>query len=1077
MRSERTSTMRAAGEQGMALVAALLIMLLMSALLVSFTTVIMNEQRFRGIDKDRVRAYYGAQSGLEKLTVDMGNLFLTNIAPTAAQIAALSTAANQPAVPGISFSAPAGITAYGAALVACDNAGNTTCNATVQTGPYQGLIALKKSYQLDAVAVTSVGGEAHLSRKIELVSIPVFQFGTFSTVDLSFYAGNAFTFAGRVHSNGNLFLTAQDTYTTTLTDKVTAVGDIIRQTMSNGLAVATSGFNGTVSMAKATNSFRNLLVTDGSLTGGVGSAANTNWSNISLSTYNGYIRNGGCPPATGCAVPARGTGAKALNLALVTVGGTNTDLTRRPPSNELATNPVLFGERLFGKASVRILLSDTAAEITSLPTVTAIAPVHLGDEGNPLAGYTNDWAATPPPASNGVAFLGVGTAIPGGGFMPPIARSPGLQLANMTANTANNQLTQNINVAAPFAAPYNSPASLTFNMFINQANATAGLPIYQTITCTIVTSTQFQTCLRSPNTGLLNTAAGYVIKILDGSSINQTFALTSAVSAGGVGVTKNYTVASTASAVANTFWLQNSIDQTWNTVTCLGVNTFNVATALYTTGGPVLQWQNCSNVPPATKSVASLGAGPGITTNALVGQNVGATGGYLKIEIQKADFTWKDVTMEVLNWGFADRNQDGADCGDPTPNAIIRLQRLRDNGGTCHYYPASAQTPTTNNTWDYWPNTIFDTREALFRSVAPANKDVMLGGVIHYVALDVGNLSKWLNGTAPYGAGSGNQSLSVNGYTVYFSDRRNNRSDGTNATCLDPNLPAPCATGEYGFEDVVNSTNAAGTPNAALDAGEDVNGNALLDTYGQFPNFMGVINALPPGAVAPFNAAANIRPTTAVGRSAAMTTRAYLFRRALKLQNAGQGSIVMPGLTVATENPVYIQGDWNWNGGALTAAHAETSVIGDAVTLLSSAWTDANAFINPYNASNRVRAASNWYRIAIVGGKSMAFAWPTVGGPDNTFGTDGGVHNFLRYLETGAGTVNYVGSTATFYYSRQGVGTYKFNLTPPAVVYSAPTRAYAFDTDFLNPATLPPLTPVFRDVNILGFSQEMRPGK
>ena len=46
-----------------------------------------------------------------------------------------------------------------------------------------------------------------------------------------------------------------------------------------------------------------------------------------------------------------------------------------------------------------------------------------------------------------------------------------------------------------------------------------------------------------------------------------------------------------------------------------------------------------------------------------------------------------------------------------------------------------------------------------------------------------------------------------------------------------------------------------------------------------------------------------------------------------------------------------------------------------------------------------------------------------------------------------------------------------------ATVYGAPQRNYSFDTDFLNPALLPPLTPVFRDLNALGFSQEMRPGK
>ena len=94
------------------------------------------------------------------------------------------------------------------------------------------------------------------------------------------------------------------------------------------------------------------------------------------------------------------------------------------------------------------------------------------------------------------------------------------------------------------------------------------------------------------------------------------------------------------------------------------------------------------------------------------------------------------------------------------------------------------------------------------------------------------------------------------------------------------------------------------------------------------------------------------------------------------------------------------------------------------------------------------------------------------GTPANDFGTDGGAHNFLRYLESG-GTVNYQGAIATFYYNRQAVGTYKCCNT----VYGAPTRNYNFDTDFLDPATLPPLTPVFRDINALGFAQEIRPGK
>ena len=57
------------------------------------------------------------------------------------------------------------------------------------------------------------------------------------------------------------------------------------------------------------------------------------------------------------------------------------------------------------------------------------------------------------------------------------------------------------------------------------------------------------------------------------------------------------------------------------------------------------------------------------------------------------------------------------------------------------------------------------------------------------------------------------------------------------------------------------------------------------------------------------------------------------------------------------------------------------------------------------------------------------------------------------------------GAIATFYYNRQAVGTYKCCTT----VYGAPTRNYAFDSDFLTPALLPPNTPVFRDLNAVGF--------
>jgi hypothetical protein len=436
--------------------------------------------------------------------------------------------------------------------------------------------------------------------------------------------------------------------------------------------------------------------------------------------------------------------------------------------------------------------------------------------------------------------------------------------------------------------------------------------------------------------------------------------------------------------------------------------------------------------------------------------------------------------MEILNYGIAGPNLAGQICADPTPNAILRIERLRDNqinganGGGCNYAGSTVAT-------DYWPNALFDTREALVRDPDPGGGagNLRLGGVMHYISLDTRNLTRWLNGlVAPYTpalGGTGTLALNNNGtgYVVYFSDRRNNRD------------AANLETGEFGFEDIVNRASQVGVADNALEPAvppaitspEDVNANGALDTYGRCPAFAGVQSCaanLVPGATAPLDF--NARPSTALSRGQAQVNRAVLFRRALKLINGGLvGDIVAPGLSVVSENPVYMQGDWNARAAGMNAAwnqpHVATSVIADAVTFLSNNWNDTTySFANPYNPGARPRAVT-YYRVALIAGKHPSFQLPAWGPVASDFGTDGGVHNFLRFLESGS-TLNYKGSLASFYYSRQALGIYKCCAT----VYGPPTRAYSFDIDFLNPALLPPLTPVFRDLNTLGFSQETRPG-
>jgi hypothetical protein len=157
----------------------------------------------------------------------------------------------------------------------------------------------------------------------------------------------------------------------------------------------------------------------------------------------------------------------------------------------------------------------------------------------------------------------------------------------------------------------------------------------------------------------------------------------------------------------------------------------------------------------------------------------------------------------------------------------------------------------------------------------------------------------------------------------------------------------------------------------------------------------------------------------------------------------------------------------------LTDPHSAAAVIADAVTLLSNNWTELKSLQNPTRMAQGPRNATNtWYRVAVAAGKNRSFTRPTWTGAAEDFGTDGGTHNFLRYIENWSGlTLTYSGSLVSLYYAEYGNSVYKCCTT----VYNAPTRNYAFDVDFLDPSKLPPGTPRFRDIVNLGMQQIFTP--
>jgi hypothetical protein len=372
--------------------------------------------------------------------------------------------------------------------------------------------------------------------------------------------------------------------------------------------------------------------------------------------------------------------------------------------------------------------------------------------------------------------------------------------------------------------------------------------------------------------------------------------------------------------------------------------------------------------------------------------------------------------------------------------------------------------PPTTSKWqsiteptNWWPNVLYDPREGNTRdSNASTDMTVRLGGVIHYVGLDVNNLKRWLAGTT---GTTGNLAWNNNGYIVYFSDRRNNRD------------AASRETGEYGWEDFINPGAAVFATNGTLQTGEDVNGNGTLEVYGSIPNYDGTYSGVPLSFTAPLTNGA--RPTSAVTADQALVNPAILFRRGLKLINggivAGVNSLPPSGLTVVAENPMYVQGNYNATATDVMGASVPAAVIADAVTVLSNAWVDSRSLYTPNVTTGRI-ATTTGYRVAIIAGKSVTFPEPGWA-PSADVGTDGGVHNFLRQIESWPVTLSYRGSFVGLYTSRQATGIFKCCAT----VYGAPNRAYSFDTNFLTPAKLPPGTPMFRDINTLTFRQLLRP--
>ena len=159
------------------------------------------------------------------------------------------------------------------------------------------------------------------------------------------------------------------------------------------------------------------------------------------------------------------------------------------------------------------------------------------------------------------------------------------------------------------------------------------------------------------------------------------------------------------------------------------------------------------------------------------------------------------------------------------------------------------------------------------------------------------------------------------------------------------------------------------------------------------------------------------------------------------------------GFTVATPNPLYIQGNYNCpDSTALNTTNTSkvypASLVSDALTILSPNWVDSQS-----KTALGGTASSDTVNAAILTG-----IVPSTGSGASSF--SGGVMNLPRLLEDwGNGTSQTLTlntSIVNLFASTRATNQFQ----NPGVYYYAPIRQFSFNQNFLNYAQQPPGTPM-----------------
>ncbi len=1087
----KTSTRNCAGktsqrhhERGAALATSLVLLSLLGAISMTVLAVVTHESRIAGSDLQRTQTFYAGAASMEKMTNDFCALFARTSRPSTYELNTIAAAyPTELTNEGFSFTKPDGTpNQY---LTVDVNA--PTGTVTIPTGPFSGLVASVTPYLLDTTVVqTSSGAQIRLQRRINNYLVPIFQFGMFSNEDLEVHPGPAFAFNGRVHANGNLYVSG----TTTFLSKVTTANELVVDVLRNGNthAEAMNVKVGTVTVPLTIGSVINGPNLPGSSSGNRGyfptspdGSIDTTWDSTSVAAATGTANRFGGQVLT------RTTGAVPLLLPMQLEGNMVREIIkRRLPSD----TQILSDARYHSKSQIRILIDDEGNSANDAAGIPAGMGVNLSTfDPVPLPNLTP--SATPSANGGGRALWRIydnntsfsnsynetstsftkqlqngGTAaqadtVRGIKAPPPVKAIAGVTKPSNVKITINNHgystndkvFISNVLGATAINGGW-TITKVDANSFTLNSSSGVSISGYTAGSGTVYSFTALP---KSPNGVAIPPGSGItgriLIQVVDSNGVARDV------------TTQVLSMGMTEGEPNAIIYLQRPL---WAAYTQGSRDASGVALNIGTNGDP-----NYSNTLTDILTKTRLGADGEIeVTGGVPTQD--ATYGYLTQLRDDASLTRGDMPGGVPDDGVCSASAQPVLC------------QLLSDWGTSDW--------TKNRDWNAMvPINLYNIREGRINTSLTADA-VYERGITSMIEINMRNLARWLDGVYDNNLLQGTNAVSTfigcpDGYTVYISDRR-----GDDVKAMTVGTSTFNATnGMVDNEDIYG-------PNGSLDPGEDVQqtGSLVKDTN-ELPD-PAALTAVSPGYGTDINKRA-LAVNDWINLDAGGINK-KMFRSAVRLFNGENLQIsgatgklsTTKGITISTENMVYIWGNYNTTGINLAPPdgtsslndssttyyylgnQVPTSIVSDAFFPLSKTFFDSETALYPSDFSKRTADRSpsvgqeTSVRAAIIAGNNLSALSGSPDAGNSTSGESrlcGGMHNFPRFLENWDMRWNFVGSLIPLYRSTQAVGQYNADSS----IYSPPIRNWAFDITFTDPDRLPPGTPLFQHIEPTGFKQ------